>query len=153
MRRNRKERREERAHMDGPDMMDGQMLWLLMQHLRRTSRRNVSYYGFVHTKRKRCRFPGFHIRFKSNVVFAFVFVENNFLSDNFWFSVALNAVSPNVWLAAKLFQTLPHQYFALKCGFLVIIMDDFYQFRNALHSFQVLIVVMCCITLQKGFRN
>ena len=41
MKRNRKERREERIHME-PDMVDGQMLWLLMQHLRRSSRRNVS---------------------------------------------------------------------------------------------------------------
>ncbi len=39
MKRNRKERREEQMHE--PDMLDGQMLWLLMQHLRRTSRRNV----------------------------------------------------------------------------------------------------------------
>ncbi len=41
MRRNRKERAEERIHME-PDMIDGQMLWMLMQHLRRSARRRVS---------------------------------------------------------------------------------------------------------------
>jgi hypothetical protein len=37
---NRKERAQERANE--PDMLDGQMLWLLMQHLRRSARRRVS---------------------------------------------------------------------------------------------------------------
>ena len=40
MRRNRKEREEERS--SEPDMVDGQMLWLLMQRLRRHARNRVS---------------------------------------------------------------------------------------------------------------
>ena len=45
---NRKERDEERVNE--PDMIDGQMLWLLMQHLRRTSRRRVGRWGIWVTK-------------------------------------------------------------------------------------------------------
>ena len=39
MRRNRREREDERS--SEPDMVDGQMLWLLMQRLRRHARNRV----------------------------------------------------------------------------------------------------------------
>jgi WD repeat-containing protein 42A len=42
-RRNTKEREEERENE--PDMIDGQMLWLLMQHLRRSARRRARNEG------------------------------------------------------------------------------------------------------------
>jgi len=40
MKKNKKEREEDRSHE--PEMIDGQMLWFLMQHLRR-SRRAVRF--------------------------------------------------------------------------------------------------------------
>ena len=47
MKRNRREREEERRHE--PDMIDSRMMWFLMNHLRRTRRARVRCFMGVHS--------------------------------------------------------------------------------------------------------